>query len=255
MKKLVLFALSAVLTVGLSARENPFEATNAYEEEAAKIVELSEAKTQESIQEANYISEMQKKMDQAATKSREEDKKSELKIEKKVEKKVQEQKKPKSEKVYTKKEVDRLIKKTEIKTQEIIKKELENTKPVEVVYVKPRTDIGQEEKAVKTEDGMKKKQVLPFVELVYNDDKLVINTKYSVSKKFTTDKDNKLVMDFKARVNFPTLKEEINTKNFKVVSFGNHEKEGFFRMVIQFTENPSKYNSEFKEDGITITKK
>lgn len=255
MKKLVLFALSAVLTVGLSARENPFEATNAYEEEAAKIVELSEAKTQESIQEANYISEMQKKMDQAAAKSREEDKKSEVKVEKPVVKKVQEKALPKVEKVYTKKEVDNLIKKTETKTQEIIKKELENTKPVEVVYVKPRADIGQEEQPVKTEDGMTKKQVLPFVDLIYSDDKLVINTKYSVSKKFTNNKDNKLVIDFKGKVNFGTLKEEINTKNFKVVSFGNHEKESFFRIVIQFTEDPSKYASDFQEGSITITKK
>ncbi len=256
MKKIFLFTLGAVLSVSLNARENPFEVTNAYEEEAARIIELNESKTQEVQQEASYINEMQKKMDLAAKKSREEDKKESLKKEEKPLKKVETKKyEPKKEKVYTKKEVDSIIKKVETNTKEIVKKELENTKPVEVVYVKPRTDIGQEEPAVKTPEGMMKKQVLPFIGLEYDDNKLVINTQYKVSKKFTNDKDYKFVMDFKGKVNFGTLKETLNTKNFKVVSFGNHESEGYFRIVVQFTEHPLKYDTVFGENSITITRK
>ena len=42
MKTLFLFTLTIILSINLSARENPFAVTDAYEEEAAKIIELNE---------------------------------------------------------------------------------------------------------------------------------------------------------------------------------------------------------------------
>ena len=61
MKTLFLFTLTLVLTLNLNARENPFEATNAYEEEAARIIEQNEI-DENAINESAYIKEMQEKM-------------------------------------------------------------------------------------------------------------------------------------------------------------------------------------------------
>ena len=60
MKTLFLFTLTLILAFTLNARENPFEATNAYEEEAARIIEQNEI-DENSINEAAYIQEMKKK--------------------------------------------------------------------------------------------------------------------------------------------------------------------------------------------------
>ena len=61
MKTLFLFALTIILTSNLNARENPFEMTDAYEEEIGKIVDMDEAAVKKSMEEASYIKEMQEK--------------------------------------------------------------------------------------------------------------------------------------------------------------------------------------------------
>ena len=42
MKTLFLFTLTVILALNLNARENPFEPTDAFEEEVGKIVEMDE---------------------------------------------------------------------------------------------------------------------------------------------------------------------------------------------------------------------
>lgn len=237
MKTLSLFTLSVVLSVSLCARENPFEMTNLFEEETGKILETNGAPmTPDAMQEAQFIQQAQQEMNSM---NKTNDSTS----------KVVEKPAPKT---YSKQEVDSLIQKTksqtEQKTKEIVKKELAKTKssePEQVVFVKPRSDV---------EEDMLSKKVLPFLNLEYNNNKLIINTEHKVSKKFSIDKENKLIIDYKAKQNFTTKKADLNTTNFQKVVVGNHSKENFFRVAIELADKPSKYNVEYKDNLIIISK-
>ena len=168
MKTLFLFTLTIILSINLSARENPFAVTDAYEEEAAKIIELNERPaTVESIQEAQYIKEMQDKMlkptSTDANKNKVED------ATKRVAPLIKDG--PNPPKTYSKREVDSMIQNTkktaEQNTKEIVKKELsktQNIEPTQVIYVKPRGDVVDEEALVS-------KKLLPFLKIDFNDNK------------------------------------------------------------------------------------
>lgn len=245
MKTLFLFTLTLILAFNLNARENPFEATNAYEEEVARIIEQNET-DQNSINESAYIQEMQEKMSKVS-KSNENKNKVQEAIKKLT---------PalKVEKTYTKKEVKKLIKKAQVqsesKAKKLLKKELEKNKPSEptqIVYVKPRTDI-IDDMAL----SMKTKKLLDFIEVEYNDNKLIIHTKDLVSKKFTLEKENKLIIDYKAKKNFYTKREILESTNFKKIAIGNHKKEKFYRVVILLSKKPSNYKVEYKDNLITV---
>ena len=238
MRTLSLLTLSIVLSVSLCARENPFEMTNLFEEETGKILESNGAPmSPDALQETQFIQQAQQEMNGAS-------KKNDVKIPSPSDKPV--------EKAYSKQEVDSLIQKTksqtEEKTKEIIKKELSKTKstePEQVVFVKPRADV---------EEDMLSKKILPFLNLEYNNNKLIINTTHKVSKKFSVDKENKLIIDYKANENFTTKSADLNNTSFKRVVIGNHTKENFFRIAIELTEKPSKYNVEYKDNLIIISK-
>lgn len=251
MKTLFLLSLSLIISLNLNARENPFEATNAYEEEAARIIELHESEEEASIaaQEAQYIEQMQRKMEE--TKQIEE----KNKVQEAVNKIVPMIKDEKKEKQFSEKEVKQLIKKAQIQSEnrakQIIKKELEKkemVEPKQVVYVKPRVDIIDDEPTLKT------KEILPFLKVEYNDEKLIIHTEHKVSKKFTLAKDNKIIIDYKANLNFYTKREDLESKEFLKVAVGNHKKERYFRVVLKVNEKPSNYKVEYKDNLITIIK-
>ena len=239
MKTLFLFTLTFVLSLNLSARENPFSMTDVFEEETGKVIEQNESpKTPEELQEAQYIKQMLQKMSNGNKNSVDNSSNKELKP---------------ADKSYSKQEVDSLIQKTkkqtEQKTKEIVKKELANTKPGEpeqVVYVKPRGDISDE--------AMVSKEILPFLKLEFNDNKLIINTEYAVSKKFNIIKENKIVIDYKGTVNFNTKTTDIDSKNFKKIAVGNHKSEGFFRIAIELPTKPTSYDVNYKDNLITISK-
>ncbi|KAB7886698.1 AMIN domain-containing protein [Poseidonibacter ostreae] len=246
MKTLFLFTLTLILAFNLNARENPFEATNAYEEEAARIIEQNEI-DENSINESAYIEEMQEKMSKVSDNSNENKNKVQEAIKKLT---------PalKVEKTYTKKEVKKLIKKAQVqsesKAKKLLEKELEKTKvvePTQVVFVKPRTDILND-----TSLNMKTKELLDFIKVEYNDNKLIIHTKDMVSKKFTLEKENKIIIDYKAKKNFYTKRDTLESKNFKKIAVGNHKEERFYRVVILLSEKPSSYNVEYKDNLITI---
>ena len=58
MKTLFLFIFTLIFTINLSARENPFEATQAYTEESARILEQNETIVQEAIKKLTPILEI-----------------------------------------------------------------------------------------------------------------------------------------------------------------------------------------------------
>jgi hypothetical protein len=157
-------------------------------------------------------------------------------------------------KTYSKKEVDSIIQKTKKQadqnTKDLLKKELSKTKisdPVQVVYVKPRPDIMED-------DSLITKKLLSFIKMEFNDNKLIIHTDYKVSKKFSIMKENKIIIDYNAKINFNTKKDNIDSKNFKKIAIGNHKSEGYFRVAIELIDKPSNYNVVYENNLITISK-
>jgi hypothetical protein len=47
----------------------------------------------------------------------------------------------------------------------------------------------------------------------------------------------------------------LESKNFKKVAVGNHKKEGYFRIAIELIDKPSKFDVNYKDEIITITRK
>jgi len=239
MKTLFLFTLTSILVLNLNARENPFEVTNVFEEEVGKIVEMDEKAVKKSMEETPYIKEMQEKMSnvgQSENKNKVEDNAHKV-----------------TPPPYSKKEVDSLIQKTqkqtEQKAKELVKKEVQKTtEPTQVIYVKPRADVAEDE-------SLLTKNILPFIKLEFNDNKLIINTTHPVSKKFSIDKENKLIIDYKAQIEFNTKTDTLESKSFKKVAVGNHKKEGYFRIAVELIDKPSKFDVEYKEESIIITRK
>ena len=242
MKTLFLFTLTSILALSLSARENPFEVTNVFEEEVGKIVEMDEKAVKKSMEDTPYIKEMQEKMSNVSGQSENKNKVEENKVAPTPE-----------EKSYSKKEVDSLIQKTqkqtEQKAKELVKKEVQKTtEPTQVVYVKPRTDVAEDE-------SLLTKNILPYLKVEYNDNKFIIHSEHKVSKKFSVDKENKIIIDYKALVEFNTKKDDLESQSFKKIAVGNHKKEGYYRIAIELIDKPSKFEVDYKDDTVVITKK
>lgn len=242
MKTLFLFTLTVILALNLNARENPFEPTDSFEDEVGKIVQMDENSVRKSMEETPYIKEMQEKMSNVTGQNKN-------KVEENINKVI-----PAVEpKTYSKKEVDTLIQKTqkqtEQKAKELVKKEVQKTtEPTQVVYVKPRSDVADDE-------SLLTKTILPYLKVEYNDNKFIIHSEHKVSKKFSIDKENKIIIDYKGLVEFNTKKDSLESQSFKKIAVGNHKKEGYYRIAIELIDKPSKFEVDYKDDIITITKK
>lgn len=237
MKKLSLITVIFFCIINLNARENPFYATDVYEEELARIIEQDEILPQEQA----YVNEYKKKLEEVKVPKN----KTQSAIEKIV---------PilKTEKVYTKKELDKIIKKTkkqvENKTKKLIKKEL-SKKTIEekqVVYVKPRPD------AIVPNIELLKKNLLPFIDLSYNNEQLNIITKGKLFRKFTLKKEKKIVLDFFGRKNFYTIREKLNLKNFENITVGSHKNSDYYRVVVKLNNKVEFYEIKYKNSVVNI---
>jgi hypothetical protein len=226
-----LFTLLLIFSTSLIARDNPFESTNAYEEEAARMVEINEVEEDYAVeyqQEQNYVNEMYEKMNNP---NEEKSKKAK-----------------KAKETITKDEIKKLIKEAQKKTVKQTKKIVEKAvkeKPKEVqqvVYVKPRVDVSYE------------KEILPFVKIEYNNDKIDIVSKYKVSKRLTLPGEKKIILDFDAKENFYTKREKLKSSNFLKIAVGNHKKDNFFRIVLELSEKPENYEVSYDNDMVTIVK-
>ncbi|AXH10903.1 hypothetical protein CP960_04335 [Malaciobacter halophilus] len=230
MKKISLFITLLILSSSLSARENPFEATQAYNEEVARLMEIEDSYPDEfENQEKVYIEEIQEKM---KANSINKDTKSMTKNElKKDSSKLTEDK--------VKKLITQAQKKTVDETKKIVQ-ELKKQEKEEIIYVKPRTDVAFE------------KEILPFLKLEYTNEKLQLHSKHNVFKKFTLPNQNKIILDFYAKENFYTKREDLNSTNFTKITVGNHKKDKFFRAVIELTDTPENYEVTYTDGQVTI---
>lgn len=227
-----LFTFLLIFSTILFARENPFEPTNAYEEEEARIVEMSEIDEDHDVefqQEQQYVNTMYEKMNKV------EDEKP-VKVTKPV--------KPALTEAKVKKMIKKAQKETEAKTKTIVTKVIiEKPKEIQqVVYVKPRLDVTNE------------KEILPFVKIEYDDDKIDIYSKYKVTKKITLPGKKKIVLDYMAKENFYTKRDTLDSTNFPKIAVGNHKKEKFFRVVVELSELPENYEVTYDDKMVSIIK-
>lgn len=223
-----LYTVLLLLPLALFARENPFQPTTAYEEEHARMIELNEMDENYAVEfqaEQQYINEVYEKMN-----------------------KPTEEKKEPVKPVLTEEKVKKLIEKakkeTEKKTKEIVKKAVdEKPKEIEqVVYVKPRLDVSYE------------KEVLPFVKVEYDNDKIDIISDYKVSKKLTLPGKKKIILDYTAKKNFYTVREKLESTNFPKIAVGNHKKDNYFRIVIELAQLPENYEVSYNDNKVTIVR-
>lgn len=229
MKKLILSALIVSLSIALEARENPFIM---YDGNSQTLDTENGIKSQTEWEEANFINSYQNR-------SKTSQKQSETKII---------PKKP-AEKTYSKKEVDSLLLKTryqnEQKTKQLLN-QVKNKEPEQIVYVKPRTDINEE---------LVTKTILPFIKLEYSDNKLIVKSDDKISKKFTINKENKIVVDFKGKRNFTGKRTLLDSLNFKAITTGNHSRNGFYRVVIELNSRPVNFETNYLENSFIIGSK
>ncbi|QDF30246.1 AMIN domain-containing protein [Halarcobacter anaerophilus] len=227
--KTLFFTLLLILTTSAVARENPFEATNAYEEEKARIIEMNETEEDYAVeyqQEQQYVNEMYEKMNKPQKEEPKKPKKPAV-TEEKVKKMIQK----------AQKEVE---KKAKDIAQEVVKKQPKEVE--QVVYVKPRLDVVNE------------KELLPFVKVEYDNDKIDIISKYKVSKKITLPGEKKMVLDFNANENFYTVRQSLDSTNFPKVTVGNHKKDKFFRVVVELASTPDDYEVTYDDQKVSIVK-
>jgi len=249
--KIKMIILTVVLAMCLEARDNPFAR---YEEDTGIMQEVNETpQTLDEIRELEYIKKVQQEQAQQQRTKAQTPTKPPVKA-------VKPPVKP-AQKIYSKKEVDSLIQKTkqqnEQKAKELVKKELAKVKkePEQVVYVKPRADVEADTKTTTLSSNSGAKDILPFLNVEITDDKLVIKSTYTMFKKFSIDKENKLAFDYRAKVSFLTKKEHINSKNFKTLVVGNHRNNSYFRVALELTNKPSKYNVDVTNESVTISLK
>ena len=224
--------LLAFLSLSLQARDNPFIL---YEEKTGRVIENSvKSKNVTDLEEEQFIRDYQNNKNKTAE---EPTKAPQTQV-------VQ-------EKSYSKKEVDSLMLKTkyeaEQKAKALVKKELKK-EPEQIVYVKPRADTVNDE-------TLSSKNILPFLKLDYNDSKLLISSEDEVFKKFSINKENKLVIDFKGKRNFNGKRVELNSGSYQAISTGNHANSGFYRVVVELSSKPNNYNFDYNDSIVSITKK
>ena len=227
-----LFTLLFILSVSLIARENPFEPTNAYEEEAARMIEINEVEEDYEVefqQEQQYVNTMYEKMNKPEPEA-----------------KMEMAPKPMKKPELTEEKVKKMIKEAQkkVKPKTIIKKVIveKPKEPQQVVYVKPRLDVTTET------------ELLPFVKVEYDNDKIDIHSKYKVTKKITLPGKKKIVLDYNAKENFYTKRANLDSTSFPKIAVGNHKKDKFFRIVVELTEMPENYEVTYDDDMVSIIK-
>lgn len=208
------------LALSLFARENPFEATETFEQkkqEYLKQIELekqAQAKAQEAIKKEKELQELAAKLE-----------------------------KEKSEKAR----LEKLALEEEKK-----RKALEHKEQEEKLAKQKALQEEKERKALKYNP-------LEFVSFKVYDDSLVINIDqiYKLINVDLLKPANKFLFDFKAHTDFYTKRKMLEAHPyFKSIAVGNHPKKGYFRVVIAVNGDIDGFKEKIdvKKGTITINK-
>lgn len=235
-----------ILTLSLNARENPFESTQAYNEEEARLLEMeadfpSKQFQKKSVLEMDLEDMTPRKMPinepapgavyktEAQINAEAFAKKAMMKM----------QKKEKEIKIAMKKAL--MAKKIADESIAMEKEKMQKQGPM--LFVKLREDVT-------TTNSL---DILPFLSIEYTDNSLDIHTKYKVFKKSYLPLENKLIIDFYGDVTFYTKRHDLQADNFKRIILGNHKKEKFFRVVLVTKNLPSLYDVTYDEDLVNVS--
>ena len=64
----------------------------------------------------------------------------------------------------------------------------------------------------------------------------------------------KIILDFSAKENFYTIREDLNSTNFPKIAVGNHKKENYFRIVVELANMPEDYEVTYDDKMVSIIK-
>jgi len=252
MKKHFLYTL--LLTSAMIARDNPFAPTDAYLEEVARLMEQGEMNPKEFMQKNTkpQYEDMDSTLDIPSKKT-----KYTITMVPKEMKKTSPMKKtmekPKA-KPLSEESINAILHKkmslhgNKSSKEKMMQKESSAMEMKEqIIYVKKRVDIPDEKISYKP---------LSFVNIDYTSNVLEIDaTKYKVFKKFDIEKENKIILDFRAEdVKFYTKRKSLDNSNFKHITIGNHKKEKYFRIVISLAQEPSAYAVNYTDNKVSISK-
>ena len=255
MKNIYFYLL--LMTSTLIARDNPFIASDAYNEEVARLMEENDDYPIDSVNNAidyeNTNSSLNiPPMDKIKKENVYEDMTGSFpKAEPKKIIPVKIMEKKKEIKKEIKKDIKKIVKKTKVvkKKKRIVKKKKINKMKYskeQIIFVKRRSDLP---------DSTKTYSPLDFLHFTYSNNIIKISSnKYKVFKKFTLD--NKIILDFKADdLVFYTQRKTFNTLSFKSVTIGNHKNERYFRVVISLFDNPNLFKVMHTNDMVSIIRK
>lgn len=235
-----------MLTLSLNARENPFEATQAYNEEEARLLEMeadfpSKQYQKKSLDQLDLedmsprIMPVNKPAKNAVYKTE-----AQINAEAYAKKAMMSMKKKEKEIFLAMKKVQ-IAKKLADESIELEKQKLQKQGPM--LFVKLREDV----------TTLNMLDILPFISIEYSDSSLDIHTKYKVFKKLYLPEENKLILDFHADLTFVTKRYNLESQNFQKIILGNHKKEKFFRVVLVTSEKPSLYDVSYDENLVNVS--
>lgn len=250
MKNICFYLL--LMTSVLIARDNPFLATDAYEEEVARLMEINDDYPMDLVEEKVDYENMNSTLDIKENNNLSDSNKMEKDIQEKIKKELIlkkamiEKAKMKEKNLKKAQKKQAMLKKAKMKQAMIAKKKQEQMLKEEIIYVKKRSDLP---------DITKEYKPLDFLSFTYSNNIIKIkSSKYKVFKKFTID--NKIILDFAASdALFYTKRKDLNTFSFKNITIGNHKNENFFRVVIILNDKPSLFKVTHTEKLVSITRK
>lgn len=122
----------------------------------------------------------------------------------------------------------------------------------------------QEAKAAQMIQVVKKKKViavpkdsykiLPFVHIKVSEKELevFIDKRYKLINQDILKDQNKFLFDFRATESFYTVRKTLSSKDFKSFAVGTHMEKNFFRVVVELTDNVSKYKEYINSNNSYI---
>jgi len=133
---------------------------------------------------------------------------------------------------------------------------LEQQKKIEALKKAQRIHIAQKKKEAEIDKDSYK--ILPFVHIKVSrlGLEIFIDKRYKLINQDILKDQKKVLFDFRATESFYTVKKVLNYKNFKAFAIGSHMEKNFFRIVVDLTDNVSKYKEYInsKNNSIKISK-
>lgn len=204
MKYFICCLLITFFSSSLTARENPFEPTDTYEQKQQEYIAQIEAEQKAKQQEIETA-----RMQEQLLLERE-------------------------------KELEEL----ELQKQQELQKITELQEKRKILQEDTPKIILTQKAVVENVENFK---VLPFVTIQTTDDSLmiIVDKKFPLMNQDILKKEKKFLFDFKGNTSFYTIRKKLENMNFKAYAIGTHKDKGFFRVVIDLSNETAQYKESF----------